>query len=82
MDPRKAHRKVRTHLLMALQPGQLLYAGMPAAPLLPEEPPAQQPAAAAAAAHQTALQMQPGDHMRKLWGWSPSGGTGRWCPAP
>lgn len=49
-DPRKAHRKVRTHLLMALQPGQLLYVGMPAAPLLPEAP-AQQPAAAAAAPH-------------------------------
>lgn len=83
MDPRKAHRKVRTHLLMALQPGQLLYAGMPAAPLLPEVP-AQQPATAAAAAavHQTTVQAQPGDHMRKLWDWSPSGSTGGWCPAP
>jgi hypothetical protein len=87
MDPRKAHRKVRTHLLMALQPGQLLYAGMPAAPLLPEAP-APQPAAAAAAAaaaavHQTTLQAQPaGDHLRKLWDWSPSGSTGGWCPAP
>lgn len=35
MDPRKQHRKVRTHLAMVLQPGQLLYGGMPAAPMLP-----------------------------------------------
>jgi hypothetical protein len=35
MDPGKQHRKVRTHLMMALQPGQLLYGSMPGTPILP-----------------------------------------------